>query len=85
MFHLALQRGVGPPFKFQNKLGVLLYSFLNTRDFLESFHTGVRNQCSSGFAAWDAGLSWSRGKEVGVFFQLGWYSRFLVTCVGASC
>ena len=42
MFHLALQRGVGPPFKFQNKRGVLLYSLLNTRGFLESFHRGLR-------------------------------------------
>ena len=50
-----------------------------------STHSAVRNQCSSGFASWDAGLPWSHGEEVGVLLELGWYAGFLVTCSGASC
>ena len=42
MFHLAFQRGVGPPFKFQNKLEVLLYSLLDIQGFPKSFHRGLR-------------------------------------------
>ena len=49
-----------------------------------STRSAARNQCSSGFASWDAGLPWSRGKEVGILFELRWYSGFLVTCSGAS-
>ena len=47
--------------------------------------SAVRNQCSSGFVAWGAGLHWSRGREVGVLLELGWYSGFLAACSGASC
>ena len=41
-FHLELQRGVGPSFELQNKLGVLLYSLLDTWCFLKNFHRGLR-------------------------------------------
>ena len=49
-----------------------------------SSQSAVINQCSSGFAARDAGLHWSCGRDVGVLLELGWYSGFLVTCSGAS-
>ena len=45
----------------------------------------MRNQCSSGFAARGVGLQWSRGREVGVLLELGWYSGFLATWGGATC
>ena len=47
--------------------------------------SAARNQCSSGFVAWGAGLHWSPGGEVGVLLELGWYSGFQVACSGASC
>ena len=30
-------------------------------------------------------MHWSRGGEIVVLLELGWYSGFLVTCGGASC
>ena len=45
----------------------------------------MRNQCSSGFAARDAGLQWSHGRDVGVLLELGCYSGFLTTWGGATC
>ena len=50
-----------------------------------SSQSAVRNQCSSGFAVWDAGWPWSSGEEVGVLLELGWYSGFLVIFSGTSC
>ena len=47
--------------------------------------SAARNQCSSGFVAWGAGLHWSPGGEVGVLLELGWYSGFQAACSGASC
>ena len=42
------------------------------------------NQCSSGVPVWDARFHWSHGGKLGVLLEFGWYSGFLVTCVGAS-
>ena len=39
-----------------------------------SSRSAARNQHSSGFASWDARLSWNRGEEIGVLLELGWYS-----------
>ena len=30
-------------------------------------------------------MHWNRGGEIMVLLELGWYSRFLATCGGASC
>ena len=50
-----------------------------------SSRSAVRNECSSEFAAWDAGWPWSSGEEVRILLKLGWYSGFLVICSGTSC
>ena len=46
--------------------------------------SAARNKCSSEFAAWDVGLQWSRGGEVGVLLRIHWYSGFLATWGGAT-
>ena len=33
---------------------------------------------------WDARFHWSHGGKLGVLLEFGWYSGFLVICVGAS-
>ena len=99
MVPLKLHQGVGPPLEFhqgtqsssqvaagtQGSSLVVAGSSGFPQELPQVNENSSRNQCSSGFEAWDAGFHWRRGVEVRVLLEFGWYSGFLVNCIGASC